>query len=149
NSQSCHLEVRGNLFDAFPRRGVNYSRPAGSRDDPANLVELLFLRTGVKNAQRQIGTVKAGDEDSRAAQSQLFDYVGPYLRRGGSRQGDHLRTAQALDRLAQPEIVGPEVMPPIRYAVGFVNRKEFHLHVLQRVHEGLVAKSLGRDIDKL
>ena len=76
--------------------------------------------------------------------------VAPDLGRGrGAERGDPRRPEQA-HRLAEPPVVGPEVVTPLRDAVSLVDRDQAEPAGgrAQRVDEPRAAKPLGRDVDQ-
>ena len=118
-------------------------------DQALELVDLLALVGRVQNAQGEVGAVKARDEDLRVREPELFADVCAHLRRRGRRQRDDLRVAQLLDGRPHAQVIGAEVMAPVRDAVRLVHGKQAHAGLGDGVHERLAAEALGRDVEQL
>jgi hypothetical protein len=71
-----------------------------------------------------VGPVEAGDEHPRvaAARSRSID-LGAGVRVGGGRQRDARHLGKALVQDRQLQVLGPEVVAPLRYAVGLIDRE--------------------------
>src|SRR5215213_411698 len=148
-AQARELQLGRDLLDALSRRGVDYARPRRVSDHaPEGFVLLLFGRR-VHYAQGEVRPVEAGDEDSRIGQPELLAYVRADLGRGGRGQSDDLRPAQQLRRFLEPQVIRPEIVPPVRDAVGLVYGEQPDFDLADRGDEGLAAKPLGRDVNDL
>ena len=75
-------------------------------------------------------------------------HVGQHLRRGGGRQRQHPLGAAQLGELRQPQIVGPEVVPPFRDAMGFIHGKQRDPRPLNGLAEPFVDEPFRRDVQQ-
>jgi len=80
---------------------------------------------------------------------QPFDDVGPGLGIGGGGEGDQRHLGEEAPQAAELHVFGPEIMPPLGDAVGFVNGKEGDLHLLQPLQEGIAHQTFRRHIEQL
>ena len=67
---------------------------------------------------------------------------------GRGRQGDRRRVAQHAAEVAQPGVVGAEIVPPLADAVGLVDRQQLHARRPHRLEEPPAAEPLGHDVDQ-
>ena len=88
-----------------------------------------------------------GDADRVAQPEALGDVVGD-LRRGGRRRGDDRLGLQPARRVGEAEVVGPEVVAPLRDAVRLVDDEQADLDVLHRLQERRRGEALGRDVEQ-
>jgi hypothetical protein len=95
-----------------------------------------------------LGTVEPGDDDLGVAHLESLDDLGAHRRRGGGGEREHRRVAQLLDDAAEPEVVGPEVVPPGRDAVGLVDDEHRGLRVPHGVDHLRLGQLLGRQEDE-
>ncbi len=147
------LQRGGRGFGFLPGRRV-HQRPAAP-DEPGQDAVLRVLPLHRHDAQVDIGPVEPGDDDVRARQAQELDDVVAHLgrrRRGERRDGRPARAAVPAPargrRLAQPAVVGPEVVAPFRDAMGFVDDEARDRHVAQHLHEMIRREPLRRDIEQ-
>ena len=75
----------------------------------------------------EIGAVKGGPHPKRVAQSEALDDIGLHPQGGGGGKGGDRRFGKPIDQLRQMEIIGTEIMPPFRDAVGFVDGGQVEL----------------------
>ena len=76
------------------------------------------------DAKAQVRPVEAVHEHGRIAPEQLADDVGAGGGIGGGGEGDGLHAAERGLGCAEPQIVRPEGVPPLRDAMGLVDREE-------------------------
>ena len=100
----------------------------GAIDDPAlaamgvEPLDELARRIGLRpHRQEEVRPVERADEHVGAPHEQLAGDLAPRRRVGRRRHRDRLEGAQRLDHLAQAQIFGAEVVPPLRHAMGFVD----------------------------
>ncbi len=100
----------------------------GAIDDPAlaamgvEPLDELAGRVGLRpHRQEEVRPVERADEHVWAPHEQLAGDLAPRRRVGRRRHRDRLDGAQRLDHLAQAQIFGAEVVPPLRHAMGFVD----------------------------
>lgn len=75
-------------------------------------------------AQVQGGPVERGDHLAVLAQPEPIDDVRTHRWRRGGGQGDHRGTPQPVDRRTEPQVVRPEVVPPLGDAVRLVDDEQ-------------------------
>ncbi len=68
--------------------------------------------------------VEAGDEDPRPGETQPLDDLSARRAIGGGCQGDPRHRRVTLVQHRELHVLGPEVVAPLRHAVGFVDGKE-------------------------
>ena len=116
-----------------PRRGAPRRRPARGTGTTANV---------------RFGPVEAGRDADRLAQAQApLDVGGDLRRRGRGRRDDRLR-AEPARRVGEAEVVGPEVVAPLRDAVRLVDDEEADRHLAQRLEEPGRGEALRRDVEQ-
>ena len=103
----------------------------------------------VDHAIAQVGAVEAGDEDPRVAQPQALDDLAPRRRVGGRREGDPRHAGKALGEHGEPQVLGPEVVPPLGDAVRLVDREKRQRHPAEEVEEALGQQPLGRHVEQV
>ena len=94
----------------------------------------------------QVRPGEAGDEGFRLPQRELLDDVAAHAVGGRGRQGDGGRVAQQAAEIAQPGIVGAEIVPPLADAMGLVDRQQLDSHRPHRLEEPPAAEPLRHDV---
>ncbi len=85
-------------------------------------LDQLARRVGLRpHRQEEVRPVERADEDVRGPDEQLAGDLVAGRRVRCGRHGDCLEGAQRLHNLAQAQIFGAEIVPPLRYAMGFVD----------------------------
>ena len=91
------------------------------------LDHLAAAQVGIRvpvRAQVQLGPVEGDHHLAVLAQAEPLDDVRADRRcRGGGQRG-HRRVPEAFDHVAQAQVVGPEVVPPLGDAVGLVDHEQ-------------------------
>ncbi len=100
------------------------------------------------HGERQVRPVEAGRDADRLAQAQAPLDVGGDLRRRRGRRGDDRLCAEPARGVRQAEVVGPEVVPPLRDAVRLVDDEEADRHLAQRLEEAGRGEALRRDVEQ-
>ena len=135
------------LLAALHRRGVDDAAAVRVRQRLAQPIELLFLAGGLHDLEAQVRPVDAGVDDVHARPPELLadvlDHVGD--RGGGERE--HRRIAELLQRIADLQEGGPEVVAPLRDAVRLVHHEQRDAPPLQGGHELRVGQALRRGED--
>ncbi len=132
-------------------RGLLHRRPGQAVDDPgvpgvlgAQQVQQLLARLALRrDAVLDVGSVETGDDVQRVVQLQPgadLGVRGPGRRR---RQGDPGHLGPALVQHRQREVVGPEVVPPLRHAMRLVDREQGDPAPLQQSRRGGGAPTEG------
>src|SRR3972149_6498983 len=84
----------------------------------------------------------------RVSESELSAYIFLYLGCGGGGKGGHRDIREALRDTGQAEIIRPEVMAPLRYAVGLVYGKKGDGNALQCFDETWHGKAFRGDVEQ-
>ena len=100
--------------------GSASSARRASRDERA----LLVRGRGRATAKDDVRPVEPGGHPQRVAQPEPWRDVGRHARRGGGRGGHDRHGSQRARGVRQTEVVGAEVVPPLRDAVGLINHEE-------------------------
>ena len=104
--------------------------PGGGIDDAARA--LAFSHEGLDplrgpvlrlEAEREVRTVEAVDDDAGRVREQFARDVGAGRRIRGRREGQDLDGTEALPHAGQLTVFGPEVVAPLRDAMGLVDRE--------------------------
>ena len=94
DAQSRVMQAARHLLDRLACRGVDDTRAAGvCGGQRADVRDLLALLLRVRDAQREVRAVEAGNERERLAQAQLLDDVGAHVRGGRRGERDYLRAS--------------------------------------------------------
>ena len=137
----------GHFLDLLSRGAVDDARLPLSDDVLQSLILVLHL-LGVRDVQREIRPREAAHAEVRIAELEMREDVSADFRRGGGCEGKDLRAAQLFHRLAQAQIIGPEVMPPLRETVRLIHREQGNLHLPQRGNEHAAAEAFRCDVDE-
>ena len=140
-------QYRSHLLDAFAGGAVD---DAGAvrvdhRPDPVQLGRLLFR---VGHRETEIGALESTEPDRRIAQLQGVEDIGAHLRGRGGGESRREGISQPFSRFPKPEVVGPEIVPPLREAMRFVDSEQSDIDPLQGGGEGLTAEPLRGDVDE-
>ena len=140
---------------ASPRR--RWRRREGDRASPSadderreHLAARLVHAVDVARREVEVGAREAAqDLVAVVAQAQRVADLAPNLRRRRGRAGEHARRSEPLEERADAQVVGPEVVPPLRDAVRLVDRDELHVAARERVDERVRGEPLGRGVHEL
>ncbi len=140
-------ELRRLLDRLAAQRVDDAGRPYALRPDEG---DELAARVGLRlDAVLDVRPVEARHEMQRVRQLQPLGHlaVGRGSRGGGEREARH--TGEPLGERAQREIVGPEVVAPLRHAVRLVDRDDTELSARQEPQRGLGVQPLGRHVQQV
>src|SRR5690554_5080191 len=115
-----------------------------------NEIEQLLASVALDSDRvADIGTVETGDENPRVCAEHALDDFGAatLIGRGGQGQARHLR--KALGQHAELEILGAEIMPPLRNAVRLVDSKQADIAALKQPQGGFAQQAFGGEIEQL
>ncbi len=134
------------LLRAPPRCAIDDAALALMRFEPLGE---LARRIGLgPHRQKQVRTVEGAHENARTSREQACDNVGAGGAVGGGRHRDRLHAAERIGDLAQPQIFGAKIMPPLRDAMGLVDRKKIDLGASEQLDHVVAHQALGRDIEQ-
>jgi hypothetical protein len=121
-------QLQGVLFGVLALGGVHQTGPAPSGDEPGDLFgngPALFLVLMVsEHLQPDIGPVEAVDQDQRVGHAEAAQDLLAHRGRGRGRQRGGGGVAEALADLAEPEVVGPEVVAPRGDTMRFIHHEQ-------------------------
>ena len=134
------LRARARVDDPGQRAGL------GERGgDPA--VDGRLVRAA-DDRERQVRAVEPRRDAHRVAQAEPGHDVGRHLRRRGRRRGDDRLRAEPARGVGEPEVVGPEVVPPLGHAVRLVDHEQADPGVADALEEPGRGEPLGRDVEQ-
>ncbi len=96
----------------------------------------------------RFGTVEARRDADRLAQPEARDDVVRHLRRGGRGRGDDRPGAEPARGVGQAEVVGPEVVPPLRDAVRLVDDEQADPRLPDPLQEAGRREPLRRHVEQ-
>ena len=111
------------LIDRGGRGAIDDARPSQAFDAPGGGAELLRARHNV-DGQAKVLAVSRCDDHPGFVQAKPFGDILPDAWRCRCREGKHRRIPQALPRVAETQVGGPEVVPPFRDAVGLIDAQK-------------------------
>ncbi len=100
------------------------------------------------DGEREVRTVEAGRDTGGVAQPEAGHDVGRDLRRRGRGGGDDRLRAEPPRRIGEPEVVGPEVVAPLRDAVRLVDHEQPDPRVADALEEPGRREPLGSDVEQ-
>ena len=111
--------------------------------------QLLLGIAALAHPVADIGPVKAGDKPGRVAQGQpLHNLVARGdIGRRGQRHTGHAR--KTLGQRRQAQILGPEVMPPLRHAMGLVDGDQRQWRLSEQVQRTRQHQPLRRHVQQI
>ena len=142
-------QVPGELLGAVAGAGVDdRGRRPGLRQRGRDVAVLGLRRRARDDAEGEVRAVEAGRDADRVAQPEPERDVAGDLRRRGRRRGDDRVGLQPARGIREAEVVGPEVVAPLRDAVRLVDDEQPDLRVAHRVQERRRGEALGRDVEQ-
>ena len=122
--------------------------PGVSRRNLHEHLGLFAIAPRAEHLVEQVVAGEAGDEGPRLVQGQLLDDVAAHGVGGRGRQGDGRGVAQHAAEIAQPGVIGAEIVAPLADAVGLVDRQQFQAHRPHRFQKPRAAEPLRHDVDQ-
>jgi hypothetical protein len=96
-----------------------------------------------------IGAVEAGDELAGLLERQPLADLAARLRIGGGGERDPRHRREALVQHRQAEVLGAEIVAPLRDAVRLVDREQRDPAVRQQLQAALGQQPLGGDVEQV
>ena len=96
-----------------------------------------------------VGTVEARHELARAAQLQPGRYLRPRRLGGGRGQRDPGHRRPALVQRGQLQVVGPEIVPPLRHAVRLVDGEQRDRAAVEEPYRRFGPQPLGGQVEQV
>jgi hypothetical protein len=155
-----HAGVIGQGVDALgaePRRGLVDLAPRQAVDD-AGLARMLVgdepqqLRTAivlVDDRVADVGAIEARHEDACRREIEARHNLGAGLRIGGRRQRDSRHARITLMQHRQRQVLGSEIVAPLRHAVRLVDREQRDLDTIDQVEATRHSQPLRRDVQEV
>ncbi len=97
----------------------------------------------------EILAVETGDEFVGRGELERGTDVLPYPRRGCGRERQADRIREAISHFDELAIFGAEVVPPLRDAVGFVDREQGNFQSREKREDARGEQRFGRDVEQL
>jgi hypothetical protein len=110
---------------------------------------LALLVVEALDGQVQVRTVKALHDHLRIAHAEQLEDLLAHGRGGGGGEREHRRMAERLDRRADAQVVGAEVVAPLRDGVRLVHHEQRDAAIAQPRQHVLVRELLGSEQDVL
>ena len=95
------------------------------------------------------GRSKLDDEHARVAEREALDDLVARQRVGGRGQRDARHARQALVQDRELQVLGPEVVAPLRHAVRLVDREQRDAGAVDEVEAARHQQALGRDVEEV
>ena len=102
-----------------------------------------------RDVELEVRAVEAAHDDVGVAEAEPLDDLGAHGRRRRRGERKHARVPERLDRRAEPEVVGAEVVAPLGDAVRLVDDEEGRPGRGEIVEDGGVGELLGGEEEKL
>ena len=144
----------GSFFHLATRQAIDHpgvGRAVRLRVLGADEIEQLRARIVLfDDAIPDVRTIEAGDENTRVVEREAMDDFVARDGVGGSRQRDARHVRKALVQHRQLNIFGPEIVPPLRHAMRFVDRKQADARTLSsKLQETRRHQPLRRDVQQI
>ena len=98
----------------------------------------------------EVGSVEAGDDGAGRLKTQLGGDVPAHRLSGGGGEGaDHGTARELCQKVRDLAVAGPEILPPLGDAVGFVHRQQGEIQALGSGDKAVRLQPLRGDIDEL
>ena len=98
--------------------------------------------------EKQIRPVETAHEHAGFSMKQALDDIPARRRVGSRRHRDRLGTSQGLGDFAQAQVLGAEIVAPLRDAMGLVDREQIDREPAQHFQRVVARQALGRDIEQ-
>ena len=146
---SAPSQRAGEVLGLRARAGVDDRRPRAVLRQRGGQPRALVGRAAAgHHGEGEVGAIEAGGDAHRLAQPQARDDVGGDLRRRGGGRGDERLRAQPARRVGEAEVVGAEVVAPLRDAVRLVDDEQPDAGRAQRLGEARRGEALRRDVEQ-
>ncbi len=140
-----------------PGRGLLGCTPRHAVDDAgvlrvlvADEIEQLVARALLRaDAIADVGAVEAGDEGLAAVGQELVGDLAPGALVGGGGERDARHVGEALAQHAELQVLGAEIVAPLRHAVRLVDREQRDLDALELRQRARLQQALGRDVEEI
>jgi hypothetical protein len=124
-------------------RDVHEARPRRIHHLLQHRAPFVVVALVPHHLEPDVRPVEAPRQHEGVVHAEAFDDVGAHGAGAGGCERDHGRVPEALDDLVETEVVGAEVVPPRRDAVGLVDREERDSPSGQSVDDRVLGELLG------
>src|SRR5690606_11182166 len=100
------------------------------------------------DAQMDVRTVEAANEDGGVGKSQALDNFRPYIKSGCGRHGKYGGAPKLLDYVPESQVAWPEVVPPFCDAMRLIDNEERGFRIFQAIDGFLLAQLLRSEKDE-
>ena len=143
--------LRG-LFHLLARQAIDDAGVAGVAVHvlgPDEAQQLLPRAVLLDDGVADVRAVEAREEDTRVRQRQPLDdlVARDGVGRGGQRNARHVR--ETLVQHGKLDVLRPEIVPPLRHAVRFVDGEQADARSLKQIEEARRHQPLGRHVDEV
>ena len=147
---AARAQIIGHLLHVATRAHVDDAAlPGPLRDVSSQPLPPLGDARQRHDREAQVGAVERRHHLPRiAGDAEPFEDVASHLRVRRGREREGARVAQLLAQAAQHEVVGAEVVPPVRDAMRLVDRQQPYAGAAQPGDQPLVAQPLGREVEQ-
>ena len=147
--QARRREQRGDALGRPLQRDVDDRRAGRTLAQPLEQRLIALACVDRRRQQRQVRAVEAGDDGVALLDPEARADVGDDRRRRGRGQREHALGAELACARGELQVVGPEVVAPLRDAVRLVDREQRDLRLAELREEALVVEALRRDVEQL
>ena len=141
-------ELAGHLLGAGARARVDDRRQRVLAPQALGDQRALLVGRGPGDGERDVGPVEPRGHPQRVAQAEPLRHVGGHARRGRG-GGRHERArAERPGGVREAEVVGPEVVAPLRDAVRLVDHEQPDARGAEALHEAARREALGRHVEQ-
>ncbi len=145
------LQPGRRLVDLAPRQAVDDARFAAMIGEKSEqlLARIVTLDDGVADVR----AIEAGDKDLRRVEPEAGDDLLPRQLVGGGGERDARDVRVALVQFRELDVLGPEVVAPLRHAVRLVDGEQRELaarvELVHQADETVGKQALGRDVHQI
>ena len=147
--QARRSQERSNALGRPLQRDVDDRRPGRALSQPVDQQLVALRRARRCREQRQVRAVEAGHDRVALLDAEAGTDVGDDRGRGRRGQREHAFGAELARPRGELQVVGAEVVAPLRDAVRLVDGEQRDLRLAELGEEALVVEALGRDVEEL
>ena len=147
--QACRREQGSDALRRALQRDVDDRRAGRALAQAVDQRLVALTCVDRRGEQRQVRSVEAGDDGVALLDPEAGADVGDDRGGRGRREREHALGAELACARRELQIVGAEVVAPLRDAVRLVDREQRDLRLAELREEALVVEALGRDVQQL
>ena len=115
-------------------------------EEAQELLACIVLR---HDGVADVRAIEAADEDASIAEPEALGDLAPGRRVGGGGEGDSRHVRIAFVQHRELEVLGPEVVAPLRHAVRFVDGEEGDADPVEQRQGAIAHQAFGRDVEEI